>query len=54
VVGLVGAVAGPEPKLIEELDGVEQFVKRLLWKELVAEADSRSSHFSRLIRNPSA
>jgi hypothetical protein len=31
VVRLVGAVAGPEPELIEELDDVQQFVERLFW-----------------------
>jgi hypothetical protein len=46
VVRLVGAVARPEPELIEELDDVEQFLERLLWKELVAKADAGSSHFS--------
>jgi hypothetical protein len=39
VVGLVRAVAGPEPEPVEQLDQVEQLVERLFRKKLVAEAD---------------
>jgi hypothetical protein len=41
LVGLVGAVAGPKTELVDELNDVEKFVERLLWKELVAEAHAR-------------
>jgi hypothetical protein len=37
VVSLVGAVAGPEAELVEELDHVQKLVDRLLRQKLVAE-----------------
>jgi predicted alpha/beta-hydrolase family hydrolase len=50
VIRLVGAVAGPEAELFQELDQIEQLIDRLLWKKLVAKPDARSSHAVTLIR----
>jgi hypothetical protein len=38
VVGLVGAVAAPEPELIHQLDRGERLIERLLRDQLIAEA----------------